>query len=145
MALALLGVLIACNDNPFLPGSFAVDGRWTGSVLAGSDDDTVRFHFDLDLTQDENDLSGTGEVRTGTATFPVEVEGTWEYPSVDLVLRSDTTAPLRFDGAFDVDTVPRPAPDSVSDVVTRSDTIAGTLSGSGLEGLRLEIGRAAEP
>lgn len=142
VAAASLAVIVACNDNPFLPGAFAVDGRWTGSALTGVGDDTVRFHFDLTLTQVENDLGGSGEVRTATATFPVEIEGRWEYPSVDLVMRSDTTAPLSFDAAFDVDTIPRPAPDSVSDLITRSDTISGTLRGSGLEGVRLEIGRA---
>ena len=138
--LALTGALLACDDNPFIAGVFAVDGRWTGSALAGSGEDTVRFHFDLTLEQDRNDVTGSGEVRTTTATFPVEVDGRWDYPSVDLVLRSESTAPLTFTATFDQDTLPTEPP-TVTPL--QSDTLVGTLHGSGLEGLRLEIGRTS--
>lgn len=135
-------LLAACNDNPFLAGNFAVDGPWAGraTVVAGAD--TTRFEFRMELEQDRNDVTGTGVIQTAQGTFPVEIDGRWDYPSVDLTFRSQETAPLVFDAAFDVDTVPR-TPSGV-DIVVRPDTLQGVLTGSGLTGVPLAIGRAED-
>jgi hypothetical protein len=148
---ALLAALAACEDNPFVVGNYGVDGRWTGSALAGADPDTVRFYFDLSLDQNRGSLSGDGEIRAGTDTIPVDVDGTWTAGNgsvtVRLTMGSSSVAPLSFSGGFDVDTVARVAPDTGRVVQLDRDTLVGTLTGSGMPTtppVKLWLGRTAE-
>jgi hypothetical protein len=146
LATAALGVIAACG-NPFVTGDFGVNGDWAGSARAGSGADTVRFFFDLSLTQDRGALSGSGEVRGGTATIPVELTGSWQATgsqvNVGITMHNEEIAPLTFVGVFDVDTIPRPAPDSAKDIVADPDTLVGTVTGSGFTSLPLRLGRSA--
>jgi hypothetical protein len=146
---ALLAVVAACDDNPFIIGDFGVAGRWTGSTRVGNGADSVRFSFDLTLEQDRGDVSGEGEIRGGTAVLPVDVDGTWaatgSQVNVRLEMSSEQIAPLTFTGVFDTDSVPRMPPDSGKVLVTDTDTLVGTLKGSSLDGVKLSLGRAAAP
>jgi hypothetical protein len=139
---ALLSMAMACSENPLIIGRFGVDGGWSGSALAGSGADTVRFTFDLSLEQNEGHVSGTGQVHGGNATLPLEVEGTWTASSgrasVGLVMGSDSVAPVTFAGQFVVHTT---AGVSVLD----PDSLEGTLTGSALTGAHLRLGRTGTP
>jgi hypothetical protein len=147
---ALAAALAACEDNPFIVGPYGVAGHWVGSGLAGSAADTVRFHFDLTLAQDRGALSGSGEIRGGTATIPVEVDGAWTAAggepnaNVVLLMSSDGVAPLRFNGTFDVDSVARTLPETGFVLHTDTDTLVGTLTGSSLDNVHVVLGRAGD-
>lgn len=146
---AFLLAVAACEDNPFIVGRFGVAGGWAGAtrVSAGAAD-SIQFNFELELEQDREDISGSATVTTTTAEFPLAVRGTWAATSspqvnLTLVMSSESTDPLRFDAQFDVDSIPRQSPLTGVDVVTDTDTLVGTLHGSGLEGVKLRLGRTS--
>jgi len=148
-AAAAFLLMAACEDNPFIVGSFGVQGGWAGFARAAvSEADSLRFDFELELSQDRENISGSATVSTPTAEFPLDVRGTWSGSSssridVTLVMTSPETAPLTFNGQFQVDTIPREAPETGNRLVTDPDTLVGTLSGSGLNGVRLLLGRTS--
>jgi hypothetical protein len=105
----------------------------------------VRYTIALSLTQDETDIGGTGELRAASQTVPLEVDGDWDFPSVTFTLRGPGIVPIQFTGAWDRDTLAPVPPETAGRVVTASDSIVGTLSGSGITSATLAIARQAEP
>jgi len=122
-ALAVVAAL-ACGDGPLDVGSFSVEGRWLGTATFAVGADSARYDFVLDLEQAERDVSGSGEVITLAETLEVEVDGRWRYPDVDLVLSAPDFTPVAFDATF-----------------ATPDSLKGTLSGSGFDGVALTIVR----
>ena|SRR5688500_12103259 len=116
LGLALV-LLAACTRGPTDPGSFTLDGDWRGESGA--------YELLLALDQDdENDVSGTGELRTESGTVELTVHGDWAHPTFELLLTAEGFADARYAGSW-----------------ARSDSIAGTLSGSGFSSLQLSIKR----
>ena len=134
---ALFALLAACGGEGFDAGEYDVTGRWTGTALA----DTARYDFDLELTQEEEDISGSGQVRVRGQSIPVTVRGDFGFPNVDLTLSAPGFVPLAFDAVFRPDTVSRP-PQSPTVVIDENrNFITGTLASSSLNGVRLTIER----
>ena len=131
-ASAALLAVAACGGDVLDVGSFAVDGRWEGTVkravTTSAGTDTARYTFVLDLEQSGRNVSGSGVVQTPAETLQVDVEGRWDYPSVDLRLSADEFAPVFFDGSF-----------------ATPDSLKGPLTGSGLDGLSLNLLRDRTP
>ncbi len=144
LALASATAFAACEGNSFDAGEFSVEGDWLGRVetpVGTPPNDTVRYEIALSLTQDETTIGGTGELRAESDTVPLQVEGDWDYPSVTLTIRGAGIIPLQFSGAWDTDTLPAVPPATLGQVVTRNDSIIGTLNGSGLANVRFAIAR----
>ena len=115
-----LALLAACNRGPTDPGSFTLDGDWRGESGA--------YELLLALDQDaENDVSGTGELRNVSGTVELTVQGDWNHPGFELLLSAEGFADVRYTGSW-----------------ARSDSISGTLSGSGFASLPLSIKRVSE-
>ncbi len=140
---ALLLVLIACGED-FDAGEFDVSGEWAGRATVVTGTDTASYDFALDLEQAEEDVSGSATVSAGGESVEMEVDGEWDFPTVSLTLSAPEYKELRFDGAFDVDTLVFP-PDTARVVETMPDSIFGLLAGSGFLGATLRIGRIASP
>ncbi len=135
--LALIAILAACGGEEFDPGQYDVTGRWTGTTLA----DTSRYDFDLDLTQNEEEISGSGTVRVRGQSVAVRVDGIFGFPNVDLTLSAPGFVPLTFDAAFRRDTI-APANGTTAAVVRENrDFITGSLTTSALQGVPLVIVR----
>lgn len=135
--LALIALLAACGGEEFVAGRYDVTGRWTGNALA----DTSRYAFDLDLTQHEEEISGSGTVRVRGQTIAVRVDGVFGFPNVDLTLSAPGFVPLTFDAAFRRDTI-SPAVGSTPAVLRENpDFITGSLTTSALQGVPLLIVR----
>jgi hypothetical protein len=134
---ALIALLAACGGEEFDAGQYDVTGRWTGSALA----DTSRYEFDLDLTQNEEEISGSGTVRVRGQSVAVRVDGIFGFPNVDLTLRAPGFVPLTFDAAFRRDTI-APAVGSTPAVLRENrGVITGSLTTSALVGVPLVIVR----
>ena len=134
---ALITLLAACGGEEFDAGRYDVTGRWTGTTLA----DTSRYEFDLDLTQNEEEISGTGTVRAGGQSVAVRVDGIFGFPNVDLRLSAPGFVPLTFDAAFRRDTI-APAVGSTPAVLRENrHVITGSLTTSALVGVPLVIVR----
>ena len=117
----------ACGDDPLDVGTFSVDGTWAGSAKfavsgTGPPADTARYTIVLDLDQAERDVSGEGEVRTAADTLAIDVDGRWDYPSVDLRFDAPEFSAVVFDAQF----------------ATR-DSLKGTLNGSGFNNVQLTL------
>lgn len=122
-------LLAACGGDELDVGSFAVDGRWAGTVrlpVPATEDpaDSARYAFVLDLRQSERDVSGSGEIRTEAESVEVRVDGRWEYPRVNLLFSAPEFASVAFQSSF----------------ATR-DTLKGTVTGSGFSGASLSLVR----
>jgi hypothetical protein len=136
-------LLLAACGGDFDAGRFDVTGRWTGTARADTSAAAARYQFELELTQDEENVEGEGRLVVGGRTVPVTVDGEWgPVPSVDLVIRAEGFVPLVFDAQFDVDTIRGTAPDTARVLRNDPDTIFGGLTGSALNGVPLTIGRA---
>ncbi|HEX5726700.1 MAG TPA: hypothetical protein VFX98_14590 [Longimicrobiaceae bacterium] len=120
LAAALLALLAACGGDVVDPGDFSLTGEWSGT--------SAPYTFALDLRQSGEDVEGTGTVSAPAGSLDVEVDGSWDHPAVELVLRAPGFQDLTFAGQF-----------------ARSDSIAGTLSGSGLDGRQLSLLRLPAP
>lgn len=133
---ALLLSLAACGGDDFDAGAYDVTGRWTGSALV---DDTSRYQLDLELTQEAEDIRGSGTLSAGGETVDVEVTGDFAFPSVDLVLSAPGFVPAVFDAAFEIDTIR--AAEGATPAVTRESPfrIGGTLRESELRSIPLTI------
>ena len=126
--LALAAPLAACED-PLDLGNRSMEGQWEGTTRVEVDpetEDSVDFVFTLDLDQTERDISGTGTIEADGETIEVSVDGRWEYPAITLDFSAPGYADLFFDGSF---------------AEARADSVGGTLSGSGLDDVRLSIFR----
>ncbi|HEX8210080.1 MAG TPA: hypothetical protein VF584_07825 [Longimicrobium sp.] len=134
---ALIVLLAACGGVEFDPGQYDVTGRWTGTTLA----DTSRYDFDLDLTQNEEEISGSGTVRVRGQTVQVRVDGIFGFPNVDLTLSAPGFVPLTFDAAFRRDTIAPPSGTTPAVLRENRHAIAGSLTTSALEGVPLLIQR----
>jgi len=135
--LALIALLAACGGEEFDPGQYDVTGRWKGAALA----DTSRYDFDLDLTQHEEEISGSGTVRVRGQTVAVRVDGIFGFPNVDLTLSATGFVPLTFDAAFRRDTI-APATGTTAAVLRENrHVITGSLTTSALAGVPLLIQR----
>jgi hypothetical protein len=135
---ALLLSLAACGGDDFDAGAYDVTGRWTGSAVA---DDTASYELDLDLTQEAEDIRGSGTLTAGGETVDVEVTGEFAFPNVDLVLSAPGFVPAVFDAAFEIDTIR--AAEGTTPAVTRESRsrIGGTLRESELRSIPLRIVR----
>ncbi len=134
---ALIAILAACGGEEFDAGRYDVTGRWTGTALQG---DSL-LEFDLQLSQTEEDISGSGEVRAGGETVDVTVRGDFGFPQVDLTLSAPGFVPLTLDAAFRRDTV-APAEGTRAAVLTENrNFIVGTFTTSALETVALQIVR----
>ena len=134
---ALVLLLAACGGDEFVAGEYDVTGRWTGSALQG---DSL-YQFDLQLSQNEEDIDGEGEVRVRGQTVDVTVRGDFGFPQVDLTLSAPGFVPLTFDASFRQDTV-APAEGMRPAVVTPNrNFIVGKFTTSALENVTLEIVR----
>jgi hypothetical protein len=140
---AVLVVLVACGED-FDAGEFDVSGSWTGSAEVVTGTDTARYDFTFDLEQAEEDVSGSATVTAGGESVEMDVDGDWDYPSVNLTLSAPEYKAVLFDAAFDVDTLVFP-PDTAQVVETMPDSLFGTLAGSGFLGATLKIGRVTAP
>ena len=148
LTLACAAALPACDGNSFDAGEYDVEGDWAGTVetpVGTPVTDTVRYTIALSLTQEETFIGGTGELRAESQTVPLEVDGDWDFPSVTFTLRGPGIVPIEFTGSWDRDTLPPIAPDTARRVVIASDSIIGTLSGSGITSARLAIARQPDP
>jgi hypothetical protein len=134
---ALIVLLAACGGVDFDPGQYDVTGRWTGTTLA----DTSRYDFDLDLTQTEEDISGSGTVRVRGQTVQVRVDGVFGFPNVDLTLSAPGFVPLTFDAAFRRDTIAKASGSTPAVLRENRHVILGSLTTSALEGVPLMIQR----
>lgn len=140
---ALCLFLAACGGDAFDAGRYDVTGRWTGTATVA---DSGSYEFDLDLIQEEEDISGSGEVTVAGRTIPVTVTGLFAFPGVDLTLRSTGFVPLGFDGTFRRDTVPPSSPtDTIVELDENRGVLVGTLNGSALENIPLTIVRDTTP
>lgn len=134
---ALIALLGACGGEEFDPGRYEVTGRWTGTALA----DTARYEFDLELKQNEEEISGSGTVRAGGESVAVRVDGVFGFPNVDLTLSAPGFVPLTFDAAFRRDTI-APASGGTPAVLRENrNFIEGSLTTSALQGVPLLIVR----
>jgi hypothetical protein len=134
---ALIALLAACGGEEFDAGRYDVTGRWTGTTLA----DTSRYDFDLELTQHEEEISGSGTVRVRGQPVAVRVDGVFGFPNVDLTLSAPGFVPLTFDAAFRRDTI-APAVGTTPAVLRENrNFITGSLTTSALEGVPLVIVR----
>ena len=147
---ALFLLLAACGGNDFDAGRYDVTGRWTGTAVAtgASAADTARYEFDLELSQAEEDVSGSGQLRVRGQSIPVTVTGDFGFPSVNLTVSSSGFVPLTFGAVFRPDTTRRvvgktaAGADSVAlEVDQNEDVLTGTLNGSALESVPLVIVR----
>lgn len=129
---AVLVLLAACGEGPLSPGSFTLDGSWSGRAFPLA----LRMELDQDA---ENRVTGTGRivaleevldtvrmdgvldtVRIDTISIDsvqVDVRGQWDYPRFTLRLVSEGFADARYEGNW----------------AAQPDTITGTLRGSGFD------------
>lgn len=137
----LLPLLVAC-EGPLDPGDFSLDGAWRGRAYP--------FELSFDLEQDgDNRVTGNGRVSrlqerlvtepdpddpTAVDTLSIDtvitssadfrVRGDWDYPDFDLQLTAEGYSDAEYDARF-----------------TSSDSVSGTLRGSGFTGLTIVIAR----
>lgn len=135
-AAALLLSACSGDEGTTPPDQFAV-GPWRGTVGPAQNQEGVVYTFDLVFDQDGRDLSGEGTLRgefgPTLQSAEVRVDGRFENPDFDFALEAEGYAPVVFDGrVFRAQT-------------SSLDSIAGTLSGSGLSGRRLVLRRVASP
>jgi hypothetical protein len=121
----------ACGGEQLNIGSFAVDGRWAGTVrlpVTATPEltDSARYDFVLDLDQSERDVSGDGEIRTDAESVDIDVDGRWDPTGVNMVFSAPEFSSVLFASRF----------------ATR-DSLKGTLNGSGLDGAPLTLIRQA--
>lgn len=138
-------LLAACEAEQFSAGRFTVEGEWIGRAAVArttpATADSIRYEILLDLTQEETAIGGSGEIRVdGGETVAVDVVGDWAYPNVDIVIGGEGLVPVRFQGAFDTDSVITLSPPDTT-VVVQNDSIVGTLGGSGFNNIRFAIAR----
>jgi hypothetical protein len=130
LAVAALVALAACKDALDI-GSFSVTGAWRGTtyVKVGATD-SIAYTFELDLKQDQENVSGDGVVSAGTDSVHTSVDGTWEFPNVTLQLSAPDYADIQFNSAF-------------ARQVSR-DSLVGPLIGSGFTGTNLTLVRQTQ-
>jgi hypothetical protein len=126
---ALAALLAACGDGGLVdPGAFTLTGSWSGT--------TGPYTFVFDLQQSGGDVSGTGEVTVPAnpdedvpaGTLDLAVSGSWDEARVELELSAPGFQETVYAGQF-----------------VRSDSVAGTLNGSGFSNTALSITRLPEP
>lgn len=129
LAAALL-LLAACSGDDQLPVDDFVEGRWAGTTqeIVGA----PVYRFDLAFEQDERDVTATGEISNGADTVDVEVDGRYDQPDLVFQASAEGYAPVIFTGRI------------FRGSGAETDSIAGTLSGSGLDGRRLKLMRVVQ-
>lgn len=134
-AASAAALLAACEGESFDAGEFSVSGEWLGEgqALVGTapNQTTVTWEIALDLEQTEEEINGTGELRSNGQMVPLQVRGDWSYPSVELDFGGGAVVPFTFQSRFDVDTLAPIPPDTARLIVNDPDSLVGTLSGSG--------------
>lgn len=125
IVLAAMLAAAACR-NSLDVGNYALDGQWRGRayIRPPAETDSVRYDFTFALTQNQHDVGGSATVKAAGDSVRTSVNGRWDYPDVVLALTAADYAPVTFQGRF-----------------ITSDSIAGTLQGSGFEGHTLSIVR----
>jgi hypothetical protein len=129
---ALAGVALAaagCKE-PLDVGSFSVTGAWRGTTYVRvSTTDSIAYTFALDLEQDGSKVTGDGVISAATDSVSTSVDGSWDFPDVDLRLSSPTYADVTFNAQF-------------ARQVSR-DSLVGPLVGSGFTDTNLTLVRQA--
>ena len=129
-AAAVIAGAVACGGGGTLElGSYDTTGVWRGTAKVNSGADTLRYDFTFDLDQSGRGIGGTAKVVAHNDTIPGDsvssgVNGRWDYPAVTLDLAAPGFDVVRFNAQF-----------------ATSDTLRGTLAGSGLSGRTLKIVR----
>lgn len=123
----------ACSDDPVYIPPADLEGEWTGQTDLGPTSGT--YVFDLRFTQDGQDVGGEGEIRvevrdTARDSVEVSVAGRYRNPELVFTLSREGFAPLDFNG--------RIFRSETEDAVV-TDSVAGTLSGSGFTNRRLKL------
>jgi hypothetical protein len=128
LAAALAALVAAACKEPLDIGSFSVTGTWRGTtyVKVGATD-SIAYTFQLDLEQDQENVSGSGVVSAATDSVDTSVDGTWRFPSVTLRLSAPEYADIQFNSTF-------------ARQVSR-DSLVGPLVGSGFTGTSLTLVR----
>jgi hypothetical protein len=127
-ALAVALAAAACKE-PLDIGSFSVTGAWRGTTYVHVGTDSVAYTFALDLKQDAAKVTGTGVIRAATDSVRTSVNGSWDFPDVDLRLTAPDYAEITFNSTF-------------ARQVSR-DSLVGPLVGSGFTGRSLTLVRQA--
>lgn len=125
IVLAAVLAAAACR-NSLDVGNYALDGQWRGRTYLRppAETDSVRYDFTFTLTQNQHDVGGSATVKAAGDSVRTSVDGRWDYPDVTLSLTASDYAPLTFQGRF-----------------ITSDSILGTLDGSGFAGRSFSIVR----
>lgn len=135
LPLLLALALPACGDDPVSTPPTDLAGPWTGQATLGPASGT--YVFDLRFTQDGQEIGGEGQVRvvvgdTARDSVEVSVAGRYRNPELAFTLSREGFAPLDFNGR-----IFRGETEDPDSMVT--DSVAGTLSGSGFTNRRLKL------
>ncbi len=109
MVLALVLMLAACGGDATGPKTPTVTGAWSGTIGGTGNMGSLS----LTLTETNGAVVGSGVI-SGSESVAVHVTGTHAHPSVSLAMTSSGYEDCNFSGTM-----------------TATNTIAGTLNGSG--------------
>ena len=109
-----------CTDDPVTPEPPTVAGQWSGSMDG--------LTFSMLLTQDESQVTGTGQGTGGSEGSDVlTITGVYLPPNVSLTIESSVYSATNFTG------------------VHSEHTITGHLNGGGFENRPLTLTRSVNP
>lgn len=75
------------------PGSL-VEGDWAGAITGDAQDGTLRWT----LRDAAGEVSGEGSLSTATASVPLTIEGTYDPPTLSLVMHPEGFEDILFTG-----------------------------------------------